>query len=436
MPGPWPDEALLARASEIGTAVLELLAQQERWIHRRLERIEIVSATQFTRSVAADLTVPVALAEQLELQPDPSAHPPGHPAPATDHVRFVIPLGSIPKGPLVDFTLAPDTATRLTALQTNVLLLSAIAPYARAARVPEGLLALASAIILSEKPADAQLAAADALLDAATGDRAALEFVRNTLKEFNAKYALLVAVDAVPGLPLRVTYGHRDYYPRTSHAPEAPPLVIEAPLVHASGPGPPYRLELVAPDGLEIESASLARQAGGRSTAIESVNTEPGAGAFVQLRAPDSADRPDRTTLIASLGWLTGGIHQLAAVTGVLSTLSLAVASTLSFVLGTGLGGGAADALFAAPALVTTLVLGFATTRITSPAANLMRVATLSVALFGVAGTLVVSVLGGQQAHLHELRALLIAASVPSALVTCAWPLPAALRSRSKVDLQ
>jgi hypothetical protein len=427
---PWPHEALFDQAGRIGPALLELLASQGDWIHRRLERIEIVSSTQFTRTVAAEFTVPVPLADALELRADPATG-------SAEGVRrrVVIPLGSLPKGALVDFTLTPAEATRLTALQTNVLLLSAIAPYARAATAPPEFLALAQRIILNEKRADTDLVEAEKLLDQARGDAKARDFLRKTVKEFNANYALLVALDATPGLPLHVTYGHRDYYPRERGAPSDPPLVIEAPLVHASGPGPPYRLELVAPDGLEVETASLTRVAGDRRIAIEAVNTKPGAGAFVQLRAPDSAQRPPQVSLVAELGWVTGGIHHLAAAVGILSTLSLLGATALTFILGKDLGNSAASALFAAPALVTSLVLGFATTRIASAAANRLRLASLWIALFGIAGTLCVSVLGGKAAQLDALKGLLIGASVISALVTGGWTLPAAFRERGRVAL-
>jgi hypothetical protein len=286
----WPDFALASRAAEMGNAVLDLLAQETRWIHRRLERIEIVSATQFTRTVAADLTVPLALSGRLELRADPATEGTG------DKRRVVIPLGSLPKGALVDFTLAPADANRLTAAQTNVLLLSALAPYAREAHAPDGFLSLAQRIILSETEARTDLAAAKALLDKAVGGSDdARDFLRKALTEFSASYALLVALDVVPGLPLRITYGHRDYYPQSEGAVGAAPLVIDAPLVHASERGPAYRLELVAPEGLEIDTASLARVEGERRYAVEAVNPDRGAGAFVQLRGPDSAKRPQQT---------------------------------------------------------------------------------------------------------------------------------------------
>ena len=380
--------------------------------------------------MAADLTVPVPLADALELRTGPDVA-----ATRDGRRRVIIPLGSLPKGALVDFALTPTEATRLTALQANVLLLSAIAPYARAAAAPVEFLALAQQIILNEKRASAALSAAEQLLDQVGGDGQAREFLRRTIKEFDANYALLIAIDTVPGLPLQVIYRHRDYYPRELGATTDPPLVIEAPLVHASGLGSPYRLELVAPDGLEIETASLARVAGDRRIAIDAVNTDPGAGAFVQLRAPDSAKRPQQVSLVAELGWLTGGIHHLAAAVGILSTLSLLSATVLTFILGKDLGSSAASALFAAPALVTSLVLGFATTRIASAPANRLRMASLWISLFGVAGTLCVTVLGGQQAQLDALKGLLIGTTVLSALVTGGWTLPAALRTRSRIAL-
>jgi hypothetical protein len=314
-------------------------------------------------------------------------------------------------------------------------LLSALAPYVRQSGAPtDQLLRLAQRIILSETDAPGDLATARTVLDqAADGSADAREFIRATLAEFSHNYALLVALDVVPGLPLQITYEHRDYYPPFTGSIDQAPLIIEAPLVHASGSGPPYRLELAAPDGLEIETASLARIQAGRRLAIETINTEAGAGAFVQLRAPDAPDRPAQTALVAELGWVRGGIHQLAAVAGTLSTLSLLLATVLSFLLGEQLAGSSAGALFAAPALVTSLVLGFSTTRITSTAANRLRIAALWIALFGVTGALLVSVLAGAQGNLPALRGLLIGATVLSALVLGGWPLRAVLRDRAHV---
>lgn len=426
----WPEEALRARAAAIGGAVLELLARQEAWIHRRLERIELLTVTQFTRTVAAELTVPAALADALELRADPRQGEQGVKR------RVIVPLGVLPKGALVDFTLTPADATRLTAAQTSVLLLTALAPYARQANAPEGFLALAQRIILSEQDAGEDLATARALLEEAQdGDVNARGWLVRTLTTLSASYALLVALDVVPGLPVRVVYGHRDYFPRAAGEASAAPLVVDTALVHASGPGPPYRVELVAPEGLEVETASLAQIDGRRRVAVVSQNTQPGEGAFVQLRAPDSNRRPAAMALVAELGWVTGGIHHLAAVAGVLSSGSLWLATYLSFQLGEGLSGSSAGALFAAPALVTSLVLGFATTRITSAAANRLRLAALAIALLGVTGALLVSVLGGSDGDPDTLTWLLLAAATLSTLITGAWPLPAALRSRSSVEL-
>jgi hypothetical protein len=429
MPGLWPDEALTEQAGSIGLALLELIDAEVHWVHRRVEQIQLLSATQLTRSVATDLTVPTALAASLGLQTSEDARD------TTVPTRFVLPLGVLPKGPLQDLTITPPDAYRLTADQTNRLMVAAMAPYVRESGValPEKVLSTARAIIRSETSSPALLRLFKRLVGDGDGsDNDARRRLKRLVETLNDAYVLLVVVKADPGMPLRITYSHRQFVEAEVGAMSEPPLTIETLLNYASGPGPPYRVEVVAPDGLEVEAASMVD--GETRVPIAWQNTDPGDGAFVQLRAPDGVGRPRHVYLKVVFGWPGGGVHQISSIAGLVSTCALLTATLASYWLNDKMKGSSAGTLLAAPALVTSLALGFATTRVTSKAANRLRVAALWVALFGVVGALAVSLLGENKERLNALHGLLIACTALSALVTSAFAGRAAMRRRAQIE--
>jgi hypothetical protein len=431
-PPPWPDEALIDQAGSIGPAVLELVDSESRWVHRRIERIELVNATQLTRSVATDMTVPARFAAALGLyeQEDERA--------GSTAGTFVMPLGLLPKEALQDFTIAPVDVHRLTADQTNPLVVAALTPYARRCGAPPAeVLALAREIIRAENPSPAALARFTALIEGVhVGDEAARQRLLRLVTALNRGYLLLVAVAAKPGIPTRVTYTHRQVFETQSRGkPDEPPLVVEAPLPYAAGPGPSYRVEVLAPEGLEVESASIAAIEGRAWRPLVAVNRNPGDGAFVQLQGPDGESRPDRAGLKIVFGWPNGGVQHVAAIAGVVSTSALLIATLVSYWLNEKLKGSSASTLLAAPALVSGLALGFATTRITSRAANLLRIAALFVALVGVTGALSVSLLAENAQKLNVLHGVLIGCTILSALITAGFPGWASIRRRDRIPL-
>lgn len=419
----------MGQARSIGPALLQLIDSETRWVHRRVERIELLSATQATRSVATDLTVPMSLQGELGLLQQESDR---GTKPAS---RFIVPLGLLPKAPLQEFTITPPEAHRLTADQTAPLILAALAPYARASGGPPAdLLGVVRRVIRSEKPVDCLVNEFNAMLQGAgTGDIDAQHRLRRLVVTLNDRYVLLVAVQTEPGMPIRVTYLHRQAVEAQTGEVTDPPLILETALPYASGPGAAYRLEVAAPDGLEIETASIVAIEGNARRPVESINTEPGGGAFVQLRAPDASGRPPHAGLQVAFGWPSGGVHHVALTAGAASTGALLVATLVSYWLKTKLTGSSASTLLAAPALVTGLALGFATTRVTSKAVNRLKVAALFVALIGVTGALAVSLLAGNKAKLDVLHGVLIGCTILSALVTFGFAGQAALRKRARV---
>lgn len=453
----WPDDSFQQQAGRIGSALLELIDAETRWVHRRVERFELANAAQATRSIATDLSVPMALVNRLRLYASPLASdvgPDGTP-PAPDiqtesasHSRIIVPLGTLRKAPLEDFSLTPSECQRLSADQTRPLLVSALAPFARACGAdPQELLTLLAKIVRSETPArDAQAKLEQVLKTAEAnddGDADARARVRRLATILSDHYVLLAAVKADPGLPTRVVYTHRQTIDATSGGFGEPPLVISHELPYASGDGPSFRIEIVAPDGLEIETASIGCVEGRRTQrqlepasaprAIESENPPPGKGAYVHLKAPAGPARPDEAGLFVTFGFPAGGIHHLALVAGLVSTLALALAVVVSYWFDAKLKGSSAGALLAAPGLVTGLALGFPTTRVTSKAVNRLRLAALGIALLGVLGGLNVALLAESEAHLNLRHGILIGLAILSALALFSGPVAACLRERAKV---
>jgi hypothetical protein len=214
-------------------------------------------------------------------------------------------------------------------------------------------------------------------------------------------------------------------------AANEPPFTLWVPLfvVPDTAGRPDLRVEIVAPDGLDIETASLDDADG---TVLDQIDTGVGGGAFVQLVDPDKAAAP--ATLRAVFGFPNGGIHQVALIAGATSTLTLLAACAASFWLGTKLSSNAASALTAAPGLVTSFALGFATTRLTSRPVNRLRLAAFVIALIGVAGAFAIALLADPKTkpdYSGALPAVLLIAFVLSAAVTLWWPLAAATRPRA-----
>lgn len=430
-PYEWPDGALREQAGRIGPGLLEAIDSEARWVHRRVERIEFANAAQVTRSVAADLTIPAALAPRLRLfseEPSDDAE-----ADAKIPSRLVIPLGTLGKAPLVDFSLTPADAHRLSSRQVNPLIVAAMAPYARAlgADAPAAL-ALLARIVLRERPAPGLVEELDALLTESSADPAAVERLRTFSHTLSDNYILVVALKADPGVSVRVGYAQRQAIGVSSGGFADAPLVLDTPLPYASGPSP-YRVELVAPEGLEIETAGIVDLTAEPARPIEAQNYGMGEGVFAHLRAPDK--RPASAGLNAVLGFPSGGASLIALIAGAASVIALGLAIVLSLVLEEKLKGSSASSLLAAPALVTGIALGLATTRVTGRAVNRLRAVAFAIAALGVLGALTVAAFSeNPDFESFRLRMLVFLLVIAASLL--AWgPARAVGRARATIPL-
>jgi hypothetical protein len=418
----WPDDLLRARAATIGPALQQLIDHEPRWIHRRIERIELTSTTQLVRRVEANLTVPPGLARDLRYN-------------AGEAGRFVVPFGVLPKAPLVDFALEPKEVQRLTADQANPLVVAALTPLAeRTGALLADVLRLLRVIVRNEQPGGAtgspEYRSLAHLLGEPRGNSPARELLERA-RELDSNYVLLGVLTTPAGIPTRVSYSYRQEMLATTGGVDDPPLAIDVDLPNASGPGPAFRVELAAPEGLDIEAANMVART--RSGARVLVRAGKG-DRFVQLRAPDAQDRPAAVGLQVAFGFPPDGIHALATIAGATSTAALGLAVGASYVPGDILQGGSASAFLAAPALVTGLVLGFATTPITSRPVNRLRAAAFVIALLGVLGGLTVALLGGNKEYVDLLHWILIGLTCASLLVWGAFPLRAWLRVHERRD--
>jgi hypothetical protein len=86
----WFDEILEARAQPLVEALLVLLANGQRWRHRRVETLTPVSATFVRRRISIDFTVPDELHDGLRL---------------ADSDQWLVPLGWLARRQLVNFDL-------------------------------------------------------------------------------------------------------------------------------------------------------------------------------------------------------------------------------------------------------------------------------------------------------------------------------------------
>lgn len=175
--------------------------------------------------------------------------------------------------------------------------------------------------------------------------------------------------------------------------------------------------------------------AGPPPSPVESENTLPGAGAYVQLKAPEGPERPDSAGLNVTFGFLSGGIHQVAFIAGLISTIALGIAVVASYWLDEKFKGSSASSLLAAPALVTSLALGFATrasphrrSTDSDSGRSLLRSSVCSVdspSLFS----------GENETHLNTRHGILIGLTALSALTVSSGPAAAFGRPRASIQL-
>jgi hypothetical protein len=95
--GSWPDELYGAASESIAHACLQLLTEESRWVHRRVETIDLLAQELVRRQVTVDFTVPEWLLDDLRIGPEGP---------------WCVPIAILEKRPLRNFDLREDDEWR------------------------------------------------------------------------------------------------------------------------------------------------------------------------------------------------------------------------------------------------------------------------------------------------------------------------------------
>jgi hypothetical protein len=93
----WPDELYADAAWPVALACLELLSDEARWIHRRVETVDLLAQELVRRQVTVEFTLPEPLLEDLRIGPDGP---------------WCLPIAILEKQPLRNFDLLEDDEWR------------------------------------------------------------------------------------------------------------------------------------------------------------------------------------------------------------------------------------------------------------------------------------------------------------------------------------
>ena len=97
MAATWPDERYDQAAPSVALACLQLLTDEDRWIHRRVETIDLLTQELVRRQVTVDFTLPGALLDDLRIG---------------DDGPWCVPIAILEKRPLRNFDLREDDEWR------------------------------------------------------------------------------------------------------------------------------------------------------------------------------------------------------------------------------------------------------------------------------------------------------------------------------------
>lgn len=93
----WPDELYAEAAWPVALACLELLSDEARWIHRRVETVDLLAQELVRRQVTVEFTLPAPLLDELRIGPEGP---------------WCVPIAILEKQPLRHFDLLEDDEWR------------------------------------------------------------------------------------------------------------------------------------------------------------------------------------------------------------------------------------------------------------------------------------------------------------------------------------
>lgn len=115
----WPDEGYESRAAFYGIRTSALIANEPRWIHRRVERLELIDETRARRHMSVDFTLPDLPAAEWDPTPE---------------LQWLIPVALLQKRPMIDLDVrdaAGDALSVLTREQNSAIACELLTSQAR-----------------------------------------------------------------------------------------------------------------------------------------------------------------------------------------------------------------------------------------------------------------------------------------------------------------
>lgn len=326
MVGSWPDECYEQASAAVSLACLELLTDEDRWIHRRVETIDLLAQELVRRQVSVEFTLPDRLLDDLRI----GARGP-----------WCAPIAILAKRPLRNFDLREDEEARpiLGASSGGPIAAGLVTAAARLATAPDALehdvASLLELVALGDRRA-ARAAMTELRAGAPDKPQAATILADDTSGYFLATFAesyILMALLAEPhgrrilkyayDQQLGSVHGRAGRARRTARRLGWSPLVIDIEVptaAHAAS----YHAEVVVPEELRLDAFVLDA----RTDELLSTDIERGVDR-ASLYAPGVALRAD-PVLTTAISAERSGIPTLALVVGAITSLLLLLGASVA----------------------------------------------------------------------------------------------------------
>jgi len=253
--GSWPDEQYAAASESVALACLELLIEEDRWIHRRVETIDLLAQELVRRQVSVDFTLPEPLLGELRMGPQGP---------------WCVPIAILEKQPLRNFDLREDDEWRpiLGSSSGGPIAAGLVIAAARLATAPDELepeVASLLALIARSDLEDARAAMAQLRGRAAHAPQIATILADETSGYFLATFAENYMLIALLGRPqgrrlLKYAYdehlqcgGHASRPRRLARRLGWSPLVVDV-AVSTAAHAASYHAEVVVPEELRLDA--------------------------------------------------------------------------------------------------------------------------------------------------------------------------------------
>jgi hypothetical protein len=348
--GTWPDERYAQASESVALACLELLTDESRWIHRRVETIDLLAQELVRRQVSVDFTLPVALADDLRIG---------------DDGPWCVPIAILQKRPLRNFDLREDDEWRpvLGASSGGPIAAGVVTAAARLATAPKALepdVANLLALIARSDLEGARVAMHDLRGRAQHSPQIARILADDTSGYFLATFAesyMLIALLAQPGGRRILKYAY-DEHLRFGGQASRPrrlarrlgwsPFVVDV-AVPTAAHAASYHAEVVVPEELRLDAWIVDL----RTDALLSTDIERAVDR-ASLHAPRVALDAE-PLLVAAICPERADLPTLAFATSAVTTLLLLLGAALGD-LGSPTAGSSVALLFAGSVLFATAV--------------------------------------------------------------------------------